>query len=193
MRNNDDFINYYNGDRILVADNDMTNKFVCFEPSVVNPKYDSLRLSTQIVLADKNNPNASSDGFYLYLFKVDAPGNVPKDMYLAAEFNHAGYGRTIPMTMPNQQSGDITYAIPYTSSTFPRDYITSAKYADGTTGGTKFDYAKYAQNIYIPIKTIYDETAKKYYYYFPWDASVNRIDERKIVLNLYEPKLNKSE
>lgn len=63
------------------------------------------RLSSQFVVTDKYGSDASSEGFYLYLWKdilpVDYLGNLGvHDIYMKIEFNHAGYGRVIPFMMP---------------------------------------------------------------------------------------------
>lgn len=57
-------------------------------------------LNSQFVVCDEYNEKKSSEGYNLYLFEDDAPlKNEEKDIYLKVEFNHAGYGRTIPMTL----------------------------------------------------------------------------------------------
>ena len=61
---------------------------------------EELRLSCQFTVRDKFQSNASSDGFYLYLWKDNESGVMPSDIYMKVEFNHAGYGRTIPFMMP---------------------------------------------------------------------------------------------
>ena len=61
---------------------------------------EELRLSCQFTVQDKFQSNASSDGFYLYLWKDNETGVMPTDIYMKVEFNHAGYGRTIPFMMP---------------------------------------------------------------------------------------------
>ena len=67
------------------------------------------RLSSQFVVYDEYNTTRSSEGYNLYLFEDDASEkNVEKDIYLKVEFNHAGYGRTIPFVlwnMDNPESG----------------------------------------------------------------------------------------
>ena len=60
---------------------------------------EELRLSSQFVVKNKNTSTASSEGFYLYLWK-DNESVLPQDLYMKVEFNHAGYGRTIPFMMP---------------------------------------------------------------------------------------------
>ena len=57
------------------------------------------RLSTQFVVKSKNTSKASSEGFYIYIWK-DNEMAVPQDLYMKVEFNHAGYGRTVPFMMP---------------------------------------------------------------------------------------------
>ena len=57
------------------------------------------RLSSQFVVRSKNTSIASSEGFYLYIWKSNSD-TVPQDLYMKVEFNHAGYGRTIPFMMP---------------------------------------------------------------------------------------------
>ena len=74
------------------------------------------RLSSQFVVKNKNTSTASSEGFYLYLWK-DNESILPQDLYMKVEFNHAGYGRTIPFMMPywdkqkwnNKKSGIKTF------------------------------------------------------------------------------------
>ena len=55
------------------------------------------RISSQITIHDEYDLTQSSEGFNIYLFAEDAPEiNSAKTIYMKAEFNHAGYGRTIP-------------------------------------------------------------------------------------------------
>lgn len=58
------------------------------------------RLSTRISIYDKYNSSSCSEGFYLYLFAETASLYTPKKIFMKVEYNHAGYGRTIPFTMP---------------------------------------------------------------------------------------------
>lgn len=55
------------------------------------------RVSSQITITDEYDLTKSSEGFNLYLFAADAEEtNEEKTIYMKVEFNHAGYGRTIP-------------------------------------------------------------------------------------------------
>ena len=85
----------------------------------VNREYnfdEEYRLSSQFVVKNKNTSTASSEGFYLYLWK-DNESVLPQDLYMKVEFNHAGYGRTMPFIMPywdkqkwdNKKSGIKTF------------------------------------------------------------------------------------
>lgn len=65
------------------------------------------RLSSQITVTDKYNSDASSEGFYLYLWRDILPiideetlKKGTQTIYMKVEFNHAGYGRVIPFMMP---------------------------------------------------------------------------------------------
>lgn len=58
------------------------------------------RLSTRINIHDKYDNSSCSEGFYLYLYADNISLYIPKKIYMKVEYNHAGYGRTIPFIMP---------------------------------------------------------------------------------------------
>ena len=172
-------------------------------------KYDYLRLSSAITLKDKYNDDASSDGFYLYIFKQDAPSERPIDLYLSAEFNNAKYGKTISLMLPTGSDGvpirfgDTGKTVSgETIDAFPTNFIIE----DEATSGTNFDFESYYNSLFINVKCKYESSLKKYIYYFPWDPNIqtekmesegktyrlsNDWDARKITLNFFEPRLNK--
>ncbi len=202
LRNNSDFLNYYNGSNALTDDNAPKNVFSCFEPAAVDEKYKGLRLSSQILLKSKMFSDASSDGFYMYLFKEDAPSKVPKRLYLKGEFNNAGYGKTVSLTIPHTVNDDETISvIQYSSPDFPTTYTKDyTLHTDGgeeitSESGKTFDYEKYNNNTFLPVDCVYDENLRKYIYYFPWDleggngTATNDFKNKKITLNFWEPKL----
>ena len=137
---------------------------------------EELRLSCQFTVQDKFQSNASSDGFYLYLWKDNESGVIPTDIYMKVEFNHAGYGRTIPFMMPFwdheiwRNEGNIT---------------------DGQYGARQ--YMKYS---YIHFKYKYDKIHKQHIYYLddefygtnPEDGGVHYQDNI-MTINLYEAKM----
>lgn len=65
-----------------------------------NDKIEELRMSTQFVVEDTINSTSSSEGFYQYLWKDYDNGAEERDLYMKVEFNHAGYGVTVPFMMP---------------------------------------------------------------------------------------------
>ena len=182
------------------------NEMVMFEPGRIMKvsederkyfeKYDVLRMSSMITLNDKYNDDASSDGFYLYIFKQDAPSEIPVDFYLSAEFNNAKYGKTVNLMLPVSSDG---VPVRFGDEDFPKDFIKQ----DGNK--TNFDFDAYYNSLFVNVKCKYEKTLKKYIYYFPWDPGVqsskmepgkeyrlsNDIENRKITLNFFEPRLNK--
>lgn len=153
-----------------------------------NKKYDTLRLSTTITLKDKYNDDASSDGFYIYLFKQDAPSEKPVNLYLKAEFNNAKYGKTLNLMLPVKDGLPVRFA----SDDFPKDFTITEN------GKSKFDFDRYYNSLYVNVKCKYDKDLKKYVYYFPWDPNEqsgytvsNDAEKKKITLNFFEPKVNR--
>lgn len=186
MIGNEEFISYYNGSQTLVSNDAIPNSFTCFEPSAIDEKYDSLRLSSRLTLKSRDYTDASSDGFYLYLFKEDAPSYEPQRMYLRTEFNNAGYGKTINLTMPLKENDGTYETIKRADADFPTNYHTTA-FDDK---GNKFDFEKFQRDSYIPVECIYYKPLKKFIYYFPIEGDVNNVADKKITLNFWEPKLN---
>ena len=75
----------------------------------------SARLDTHITLTGEQDKTKSGEGFNIYLYKQDADSDAIDTLYMKVEFNHAGYGKTIPV-LQWPMSGD-TY-IPLTTSNF---------------------------------------------------------------------------
>lgn len=172
------------------------DEMVMFEPGNYDgmEKYDSLRLSSMVTLKDKYNDDASSDGFYIYLFKQDAPLEQPINLYLKAEFNNAKYGKTVNLMLPVRESDGVP--IRFGDDDFPHDFI---KEPDGSSTNN-FDFDAYYNSLYINVKCKFDKDLKKYVYYFPWDPRnqdgnsyrvSNDTENHKITLNFFEPKLNR--
>lgn len=135
------------------------------------------RLSSRFIVKDKYNSKSSSEGFYLYLFADSNFKLRPKDIYMRVEFNHAGYGRTIPFMLPMKVSNDGKYQEPIdiSESSFPYNGYSLSDYYD---------------NLYIPLKYVYDDINKRYVYYLPrplQPSSENGLT--KMVFNLYEVKI----
>lgn len=139
------------------------------------------RLSCRFSIRDKYQSDASSEGFYLYLFSEDDPRLRPKDIYMRVEFNHAGYGRTIPFMMPVREAtvgGDYPYFEPI-----------SIEDADFPYEGYRLN--QYYENLFIQLKYVYDKVNNRYVYYLPQPLATVKDNNglMKMVLNLYEVKV----
>lgn len=123
-----------------------------------------IRIDSQIAINDEYQTNKSSEGFYLYLFKDDADlldteNESGRTIYMKVEFNHAGYGRTIPM-MLNPINDD---------------------YCMG-----KLNIENFFENMFIPLKIYHDENG--YRYSFENNGCIRQSGD-KIELSLFEPYL----
>ena len=148
-----------------------------------NEELEDYRLSSQIVVRDSLLSDSSSEGFYLYLWSDNNNGAVPEDIFMKVEFNHAGYGRTIPFMLPYRDERDNERGIK-TYEDIMSDWI------DGNGYGIRL-YQKYS---YIKFKYCHDIESGRYVYYpddtvYGNDAfSDNTPDE--LELNLYEANVN---
>jgi hypothetical protein len=145
--------------------------------SVTTEEIEDYRLSSQISVKNKYNSTASSEGFYLYTWESDGDVTIPMDIYMKAEFNHAGYGRTIPMMAPYK---DVTPG-------FKTNYDIIDDWNNGGYG-----IKKYQRYSYIHLKAEYDNTMKRYIYYLDPTTYGNtpKIDGNIININLYEARIN---
>ena len=112
----------------------------------------------------------SSEGYYLYLFPNLCKGNSETIIYMKVEFNHAKYGKKIPLLLPSFDG-------------FIDGYIDST--SQGFTG-----IEKLFNDLFIPIKICYSSEENKYIWYFD-NYNINDYENKKMVLNLYEPIVNK--
>jgi hypothetical protein len=127
-------------------------------------------LTASFNISDRYNRNTSSEGFYLYMFPDGIMNGSEREIYMKAEFNHAGYGYTIPLMRPTTGTTVLSFGKIPTSLIDPDDG----------------DLKQYYNSVYIPVRIKYDTALKDFVYYFP-------IVERtgtKLKFNLYEPKLN---
>lgn len=127
-------------------------------------------LTASFNISDRYNRSTSSEGFYLYMFPDGTMDGSEREIYMKVDFNHAGYGYTIPFMRPTSGSSVLTFGKIPTSLIDPDDG----------------DLKQYYNSIYIPVRIKYDTTLKDFVYYFP-------IVERSgttLKFNLYEPKLN---
>lgn len=143
---------------------------------------EEMRLSSRFVIQDKYDSLSSSEGFYLYLWKDNDNGVVPTDIYMKVEFNHAGYGRTIPFMMPfydpdvDSKTGIKTF-----------DEILE----DWSDETTMYNARKYRKYSYIHFKYRYDKANDRHVYYLDDELYGDGVHfkDNRIVLNLYEAKM----
>lgn len=142
---------------------------------------DDSRLDSSIVVKDKYNTETSSEGFYLYLFREYSSRLREGTVYMKVDFCHAGNGLTIPFIIPTTSDGG--------SPIYLNNYFDLAELKEGIPLNKVYD------NLYIPIKVIYSEADKKYWYYLPDNYVENTYlglgeeDDNKMMFNLFELKI----
>lgn len=133
--------------------------------SIVNKNKD-LQLTCSFSCCDKNDMTHSSEGFYLYLFPslIDRLKNEygQSTIYMRAEFNHAKYGKTIPLVFCEKPLESYTKTL---------------------SGFVGTDLLKLYDEMYMPIILI--KRDGKYF----WSFSYNGEDENNPVFSLWEPKI----
>lgn len=131
----------------------------------------TIRIDSQIVVHNEFDMTKSSEGFNLYLFADDSEicdqDKEFRTIYMKVEFNHAGYGKTVPF-MP-----------------WPK-YITE----------DSISIDEYFKNVYIPVKICHIDDRYYYYFNNENDPSDSRYidcdkDAKSIVFNLFEPRLTR--
>ena len=140
------------------------------EKGIVNYETkDKWRLGLSFSVGDRYDRQRSSEGFYLYLYPDGLDDDNERTIYLKVEFNHAGYGKTVPLMFPRTNDGDVIDFGPDFPVTFNGDWKACNEMC------------------YIPITVKYDKTLGEYTYYFP--KMTDRTDNT-IVFRLYEPRIN---
>ena len=153
------------------------------------------RLSSQFVVKDRNTSQASSEGFYLYLWRDSRTGKAPQDLYLKVEFNHAGYGFTIPFMMPywdrvkhSNKGGVKTFQEILDDWNDPQRNSTDGPYG----------IRQYLKFVYIHLKYQYDEEYDRFVYYVDTEDTYKGDETFKLMydentgtlsFNLYEAKI----
>lgn len=156
---------------------------------------ESVRLSSQLVVEDKYMSDASSEGFYLYLWRDNFLGTIPQDIYMKVEFNHAGYGRTIPFMCPfrdpNKNEGNGFKSF----NDILMDWSVSEE-DWGSDTDKRYGIKKYLKYSYIRFKYKYDKITKRHVYYLDdefYGTNVKNggvhFEDNAITINLYEAKI----
>lgn len=196
----------YNGDIVLPTSLDLNGIRINREPMINGETYEEfkneledVRLSSQFVIKDKYNSTTSSEGFYLYLWRDNDNGIIPSDLYMKVEFNHAGYGRTIPFMMPYEDKDGKNKGKIKTFKEIVEDW-SPIKNEDKNENENEDRYVgygikRYLKYSYIHLKYQYDETDKRHVYYVDsdlykgTDESIYGIDNT-MKFDLYEAKIN---
>lgn len=135
------------------------------------------RLSSRISVTDRFLSTNCSEGFNLYLWADNDSGIVPSDLYMKIDFNHAGYGRTIPMMMPfNEEPGQNGFK---TNSDIASDWMSET---------TQYGIEKYLKYSYLKLKYRYDKELKKHIYYLDPERYGTNFNEI-LNINLYEARV----
>lgn len=190
----------YNGDIVLPTSLDLNGIRINREPMIGKETYEEfkddledVRLSSQLVIKDKYNSTTSSEGFYLYLWRDNDSGATPTDLYMKVEFNHAGYGRTIPFMMPykdkdddGKEKGEV--------KTF-KEIVDDWRPTEEEGKYVGYGIKRYMKYSYIHLKYQYDTVDKRHVYYVDTDLykgtdkSIYGIDNT-MKFDLYEAKIN---
>lgn len=129
-----------------------------------DPNFDVTSLSTEMTIRNRYQSEKSSEGFYIYLFTNETEKDGPsKDIYMKVEFNHAGYGRVIPMVKPHVENG-VIQATPF------EEYFSS-------------------QFIKLSIKSMQGADADHIYYVTDTNQKCVEVDGETIIFNLFEAKI----
>ena len=84
----------------IKAKNELLNEGKSGDNAVLNSEHSkNNRIDCRFVVKNEYNLTKSSDGFNIYYFPDEVSEISGKTIYMKVEFNHAGYGRTIPMIM----------------------------------------------------------------------------------------------
>lgn len=145
------------------------------DKQIVSTKYDNDDddLTISFAVTDKHNRYKSSEGFYLYLFPDGIKDGEKRTIYMKAELNNAGNGKTVPLIYPNSNGKSLSFK----DKGFPTSLITE----DG-------DLTELYRQLFTPVTVKYDTETNDYIYYFNL-AKYNK-ETHEITLGLYEPKLN---
>lgn len=153
------------------------------------------RLSLQFKVTNRYQTDDSSDGFYVYIFRDYSLPFTPRSIYMKAELNHAGLGKTIQFMYPRKFSSDGTGDLTHLtlSNAIVGEGDDAKKYevdpnnayhilSDDNSQAWEiqgeilqkvsdfregFDLQDIYYQQYIEFKVIYDDVNKRFCYYLP--------------------------
>ena len=174
--------------------------------NITNEFVENRRLSSRITVKDKFNSDACSEGFYLYLFAEDDPNLAPQDIYMKVEFNHAGFGRTIPFMFPTTYDRDtLENGQPMKLSEILNQGTNPEFFDEEDPEMLGYQLDKFYIQSYIQFKYCFSKKLGKHVYYLAYpenlrlkngwnynearDAMTIDYRNKKLIFNLYEAKV----
>lgn len=142
---------------------------------------DDTRLSSRFIIENKYNTDTSSEGYYFYMFKEYSRKMREATVYLKVEFNHAGIGKTIPFMLPRITRENNEIGTPL--------YVHNNE--DLNTLRNGFRMVDMYNQVYIPIRLIYDDKENRYVYFLPDELRENDelgVPNEVMEFNLFEVK-----
>ena len=124
-------------------------------------------LDTKIDITSEKDSMSSSEGFNVYLFADDADkvdeGKDYRTIYMKVEFNHAGYGKTIPMIIWPKNENDEYVSLTLDNFLSSLYIPVILKYSDGkytySIPSAKNEGGKITMNLFEPKIDTSDEDA----------------------------------
>jgi len=151
---------------------------------------DELRLSSSLIVNDKDNTTISSEGYYFYMFKEYAKKMREATIYLRIDFNHAGIGKTIPFMVPRilSTNGNVD----------EEELMLLNRQKDSMALKEGFNMKDIYKQVYLPIHIKYDDKENKYVYYLCEGSRIQNkslygeyigfVSDDVMVFNLFEVK-----
>jgi hypothetical protein len=146
------------------------------ESNVSDDEIENYRLSSQFQVQNKWLSKGTSEGFYLYNWVDNKTDVIPENIYMKIEFNHAGYGRTLPMMCPYHSDG----------SGFKTIYDIKKDWNSGGSGG--YNVKQYQKYSYIRWKYVYDKNSGEYVYFLDPEIYGDMTD-KVLNINLFEARI----
>lgn len=181
------------------------NNFVSKEQLSSGKIDEGKRLGVQFSCSSKYDMSACSEGFYLYMFPDLIEGNGITPMYMKVEFNHAKYGRIIPMSMPTYSyaSAKNSWLFGYKKNTPIPSYSGNTSslyfpvhYLNVITNGSNnqingVNMSRLLNDTYIEVYTKYNFETDEYVWFLP--RAKDSMNGPKMIFNLFEPRINGTE
>ena len=155
------------------------NELAKYIDNISDEIIEKYRLSSQISVENKWLSGRTSEGFYVYLWVDNNNGIVPSDLYMKVEFNHAGYGRTIPLMLPYNEPATVNDN---------GSLKTMGEISDDWNNGG-YNVSVYKKYSYVKLKYVYDKDNGRYVYYLD-PKRYGILTSNILNINLYEARIS---